>query len=115
MSLFKNFKNTTKPASMICEQIAETNLYNCKMGYDYESKLFTKGGKFSKTDGFEEKSTVSCKEMHDFFKSLGAVDTMANDTKRWVIINENDKSIDILSFGNASEIHIVKTPGNIKS
>ncbi len=102
MSLFKLLKNSKK-ASMICVKDDQTDKYDCKMGFDTESKLF-------KDDKFEHKQSFCSSEFTSLVESLGAIDTKdVMDVKRWVTMDAKS-NIDIYSFGGSSEVHIVKIP-----
>lgn len=102
--IFYKFKNANK-ASMICVKNETLQNYDCKLGFDTEANLF-------RHNKFEYKSSVCEKEVNDFIKSLGAIDTKdVSDIKRWVVINDKS-NVDIYSFGGSSEIHFTKNNTN---
>ena len=100
-TLFKLFRDTKSAASMICIKNKETGNYDCKLGFDYESKLFA-------NNNFKHKQNFSQPELENCIEKLGAIDTHdVTDVKRWVLM-ENPDNIDVYNFGGSAEIHIIK-------
>ena len=101
MSVFELFKKSKTATSMICNKMKKTGNYECELGFDYEICLL-------KNNGFKHKDTYNTKQVENFISELGAHDLKGNSIKRWVFM-DNDK-INVYSFGNSEEIHIVKEP-----
>jgi hypothetical protein len=100
MSFFELFKKTKTYASIICEKDEKLNKYNCKMGLDYEANLF-------KNNKFEYNDQICESQLEDFLRSLdGEPILLSSGKKDWVFLNNDN--IEVHSFGNNSEIHIVK-------
>lgn len=96
--------SNAKTASMVCEKEELSNKFDCQL-------YFGNGVRLSKYIHIDHREKLCDKEMHDFIKSLGAVDTSEydkkhiNDTKRWIF--KEKSRVKIYSFDNSKEIHFV--------
>ena len=100
--MFSNFNKATK-ASMICELNNSTQKYDCKMGYGREVELL-----FGKKD-FEFKESVCQNDMHDYIKSLSAVEiSKTKHSEKDFVIMDEKSTVNLHCFNDCKEIHFVK-------
>lgn len=103
MSLFELFKSANNVVTLVCEKSKDTDEYNCKLGFDYESFLM-------RTNGYKHKGKYSKSDLTNFIeKDLSAKKVDLLNTKGWVVLDEHN-DIHINYFGNddENEIHITK-------
>mgnify|MGYP006415307071 FL=1 len=117
-SALENFSTTkSNVASMICEKNDTDNCYTCNLAHDHEISVFKKclenntgcekTDKKLSTECFPYQSTHNKSELFGFITGLGA--TKLKTENKWVFMDTASK-INIHSFNNGNEIHIIKTP-----
>jgi hypothetical protein len=101
MSVLKMFQQAKGCASLICEYNSETANFNCSYGNDCKENIIKNGG-------YKHHGTYTQKEIIFFFHCLGAIDTkQTTNLHRWIFTQGTH--MDILSFGNSTEIHLTKS------
>lgn len=103
MSLFELFKSAKNVVTLVCEKSKDSNEYDCKLGFDYESFLM-------RTNGYKHKGKYTESELTNFIeKDLSAKRVDFLNTKGWIVLNEyNDTHIDYFGNDDENEIHITK-------